>query len=262
MVDGASEAVVVAATEDRDIVGPVGRALAAAACALLGHASAAAADEPSAWSFDTALLLYKESDSRVQDTSAMVAATRDFGDERLLGLTLTADTLTGASASGAIALDRPQTFTSPSGKATYSTPAGAIPLDDTFKDTRFAGSASWTQPLARLYKVSAGLSASSEYDYTHFGASFSLARDFNKRNTTLDFGLAYSSDQVDPVGGAPIPLSQMQDVGVDTGKAGSGSKDVLDVILGATQVIGRSTVMRVNYSYSRANGYLNDPTSS
>ena len=61
------------------------------------------------------------------------------------------------------------------------------------------------------------------------------------------------------MGGAPIPLSQMQDVGVDTSKAGSGSKDVLDVLLGATQVIGRSTVVRVNYSYSRASGYLNDP---
>jgi len=239
---------------------PIGRALAAAACALLGRAgTASAADEPSAWSLDTAMLLYKESDSRVQDLSVAVSAIRDFGDQRLLGLSLTADTLTGASASGAIALDKPQTFTSPSGKATYSTPANEIPLDDTFKDTRFAASASWTQPLGRLYTGSAGLSVSGEYDYQHLGGNVSLARDFNKRNTTLSGGVAYSRDDIDPVGGAPTPLSQMPDVGVDFSKTGKQSKDVLDLLVGATQVLGRSTVVRVNYSYSRASGYLNDP---
>ena len=261
MVVGALEAAAVAATEAPNTRGErPGYALAMAACALLGHLpTAAAAEESSPWTVDTALLLYKEGDSRVQDSSAIVSATRDFGDERRLGLNFTADTLTGASPSGAIALGRPQTFTSPSGKATYSTPAESIPLDDTFKDTRFAANASWTQPLARLYTVSGGLGVSSEYDYRHLGANLSLARDFNKRNTTLSGGVAYSSDQIDPVGGAPVPLAQMLDVGVMTNKAGSGSKDVLDLLVGATQVIGRSTVMRVNYSYSRASGYLNDP---
>ncbi len=149
----------------------------------------------------------------MQDVSAAIPATRDFGDERKLGLTLTADTLTGASASGAIALDAPQTFTSPSGRAVYTTPAGEVPLDDTFLDTRFALNASWTQPLARLYTLSAGLGFSTEYDYTHLGANLLLARDFNKRNTTLSAGVAWSQDDIDPVGGAPIPLSQMLDVG-------------------------------------------------
>lgn len=171
-------------------------ALAAATCALLGSAvtTPVAAQEEgsgSGWSFDSTLLYYGESDDRVRDISAAVAALRDFGDERKLSATLTADTLTGASASGAIALNRPQTFTSPSGRAVYTTAAGDVPLDDTFLDTRFALNASWTQPLARLYTFSAGVGFSTEYDYTHLGANLALARDFNKRNTTLSAGVAW-----------------------------------------------------------------------
>jgi hypothetical protein len=234
--------------------------LAAATCALLGTtAGPAHASEADAWSFDTSVLYYAESDDRVKDISAAVAAQRNFGDERVLGLTLTADTLTGASASGAIALERAQTFTSPSGKAVYSTPALEIPLDDTFKDTRFALNAGWTQPLARLYTLSAGLGFSTEYDYTHLGANLGLSRDFNKRNTTLSAGVAYSQDDIDPVGGAPVPLSQMLDVGNNANKRSGDSKSVLDLLFGFTQVLGRSTVVRVNYSYSDSSGYLNDP---
>jgi hypothetical protein len=237
--------------------------LAAATCALLGSAIATpvvAQEEAERWSFDSSLLYYGESDSRVQDVSAAISALRDFGDDRKLSATLTADTLTGASASGAIALGRPQTFTSPSGRAVYTTNAGDVPLDDTFLDTRFALNASWTQPLARLYTFSAGVGFSTEYDYTHLGANLSLARDFNKRNTTVNASVAWSQDQVDPVGGRPIPLSQMLDVGNNSNKRdGSESKDVMDLLLGFTQVLNRTTVLRVNYSYSDSNGYLNDP---
>jgi len=235
--------------------------LAAATCALLGTAIVApvSASETDRWSFDSSLLYYGESDDRVQDVSAAIAAKRAFDDERYLNLTLTADTLTGASASGATALDRPQTFTSPSGKKTYTTPAGEIPLDDTFLDTRFALNVGWTQPLARLYTFSAGLSFSTEYDYTHLGANLGLSRDFNKRNTTLAAGIAWSQDDIDPEGGAPVPLSQMLDVGNNANKRGTDSKDVLDLLLGVTQVLGRNTVVRVNYSYSDSSGYLTDP---
>jgi hypothetical protein len=235
--------------------------LAAATCALLGAAITAPAQaaEVERWSIDTALLYYGEDDDRVQDVSAAVSAQRAFDDERLLSLTLTADTLTGASASGAIATGTPQTFTSPSGRAVYTTPAGEVPLDDTFLDTRFALNASWTQPLARLYTFSAGLGFSTEYDYTHLGANLSLARDFNKRNTTLSAGVAWSQDDIDPVGGAPIPLSRMLDVGDSSNKRSGDSKDVLDLLLGLTQVLSRNTVLRLNYSYSQSSGYLNDP---
>jgi hypothetical protein len=66
------------------------------------------------------------------------------------------------------------------------------------------------------------------------------------------------------VGGVPLPFSRMDDV-VDeevTPPSRSGDnedKKVLDVLLGVTQVIGRHTLLRLNYSYSDSSGYLTDP---
>ena len=240
----------------------LGIALAAATCALLGSAKstpAAAADDENKWEIESALLYYGESDDRVQDASLSVNAKRDFDDGKVLDFSITADTLSGASPSGAIALDGPQTFTSPSGDKTYMTPGGEIPLDDTFLDTRYAVTANWTQPFAGLYTVSAGASFSDEYDYTHAGANVRLTRDFNQRNTTLSAALAYSRDESDPVGGVPVGLSQMLDVDDLSNRGGAKTKDIVDVVIGVAQVINRKTVVRVNYSFSDSSGYLNDP---
>jgi len=244
----------------------IGAALTAATCGLLGIApsTSVASDAAPAWDVDSAFLYYGESDGRVQDLSLSAHATRDFGDERTLGLDVSVDSLTGASPNGAIASDGPQTFTSPSGRKTYDTPAGDIPLDESFLDTRFAVNGNWSQPLARLYTISAGLGFSSEYDYQHIGANVGLTRDFNQRNTTLSFALAYANDTIKPVGGLPLPLAQMGDaVGEDQSPANragdSDSKNVLDVLLGVTQVLGRHSVLRVNLSYSDSSGYLTDP---
>ncbi|RPH61768.1 MAG: DUF3570 domain-containing protein [Acidobacteria bacterium] len=141
----------------------------------------------------------------------------------------------------------------------YETAAGQVPLDDTFLDTRYALDVGWTQPFARLYTMTAGLGFSTEYDYTHLGANLGVTRDFNRRNTTLSAAVAYAQEDIDPVGGTPLPLALMQDVGDDTSKAGTDTKDVLDLLVGVTQVIGPSTVLRVNYSFSDSSGYLTDP---
>lgn len=251
----------------------ISAALAAAACSLLGTglpAISRAAEPDLRWDLDSALLYYGESDGRVKDASINTIVKRDFGDERSLKLDLKVDSLTGASPSGAIATDSVQTFTRPSGKGGYSTPAGEIPLDDTFHDTRFAVDANWSQPFARLYSVDAGLGFSSEYDYQHVGANFGLTRDFNLRNTTLSGAVAFSKDSVKPVGGTPLPLELVNsgpaggpddDQGEDEDGRGNGSenKDVLDLLLGVSQVLGRHTLLRVNFSYSDSSGYLTDP---
>jgi hypothetical protein len=238
----------------------IGQAVAAATCTLLGStAPALAEDEAARWDFDTALLYYGEDNDRVRDLSATILTRRDFDDDRYLSLDLTVDSLTGASPSGAIAMDGPQTFTSPSGDDVYETAAGQVPLDDTFLDTRYALDVGWTQPFGRLYTITAGLGFSTEYDYTHLGANLGVTRDFNRRNTTLSAAVAYAQEDIDPVGGTPLPLALMQDVGDDSSKAGTDTKDVLDLLLGVTQVIGPSTVLRVNYSYSDSSGYLTDP---
>jgi len=46
------------------------------------------------------------------------------------------DTLTGASATGAVAQPNAQTFSRPSGDGQYTTSPNELPLDDTFRDTR------------------------------------------------------------------------------------------------------------------------------
>lgn len=239
----------------------VAKTLASATCALLGttHLIPVNAQEEPDWEFDTALLYYGEGDDRVQDLSLNILAVRNFVDDRYLTLKLGVDTLTGATPVGAIPFDGPQTFTSPSGLQVRTTPPNEIPLDESFLDTRYSLSASWTQPIGRLNTFSAGVSASNEYDYLHLGANMKLSRDFNNRNTTVSLGLAYSADELDPVGGAPMPLTPMLDVGDLANRMGAQDKDVLDVVLGVSQVIRRNLVVQMNYSYSAADGYLNDP---
>jgi hypothetical protein len=91
-----------------------------------------------------------------------------------------------------------------------------------------------------------------------------MTRDFNDRNTTMNLAVAFGNDTIKPVGGIREPLSAMGDVvGEDESPAnridGSDSKTVLDVLLGVTQVLGRHSVLRLNYSYSDSSGYLTDP---
>lgn len=239
----------------------VAKSLATATCALLGTTgtSPVHAQEEPLWKFDTALLYYGESDDRVQDLSLNILARRSFVDDRLLTLGLTVDSLTGATPVGAAPMNVAQTFTRPSGNSAFTVPANTTPLDDTFWDTRYAISAGWQQPLGRLFRGSAGVSFSTEFDYTHIGANLGLERDFNKRNTTVSFGIAIAKDDIDPIGGSPTPFSPMLDVGDLSNRRGNESKDVVDLLLGITQVVNQNLLVQLNYSYSDSSGYLNDP---
>ncbi|HEU4618254.1 MAG TPA: DUF3570 domain-containing protein [Gammaproteobacteria bacterium] len=240
---------------------PLAAALTAATCALLGPGapSVVAAQELAPLDVDTALLYYGEADGRVQDLSFNATLRKELKEESFLSLKLAVDTLTGASPNGAVPSTRVQTFTRPSGKDRYSVAPGEHPLDDTFHDSRTALDASWQQPLGRLALLDVGLGFSTEYDYEHAGVNARIARDFNKRNTTLSAGIAYGRDNVDPVGGSPIGLAPMLEVGNASNKLGGRSKDVTDFLLGVTQVIDRHTLVQLNYSLSRSDGYLSDP---
>ena len=239
----------------------IAAALATATCSLLGTSIPGVVDaqEEGDWEFNTSILYYGEDNDRVQDFSVAAIAKRMFTDDRVLALGLTIDGLTGATPSGAIVQDVAQTFTRPSGNGSYTVPAGELPLDDTFRDTRVAMTASWLQPFGETSLVNVGASLSREYDYTHLGVNAKIARDFNKRNTTLSAGVALSVDRLDPVGGAPAPLTPMLDVGDTSNRLGDQDKDVIDVVLGVTQVLSRNLVIQANYSYSQSDGYLTDP---
>ena len=155
---------------------------------------------------------------------------------------------------------QPQTFTRPSGRGSYVVRPGETPLDDSFHDTRFAGSASYAFPLGRLTRMTSGVYASTEHDYTSLGANLSLTRDFNKRNTTLSLGGSYFHDTISPEGGRPIPFASMAPAGDPQPRLdGDGTKQVGDLVLGLTQVLNRATIAQLNYSLSHVSGYQTDP---
>ena len=256
--------------------GKITTLLAAATCSLLNQTSSA--QEAPGWYLDTAVLGYSEKD-RVDAVEPVVSVTRVGGDGRKLNLTFVADSLTGASPSGASISNTIQTFTRPSGRGTYTTDAGELPLDDTFKDSRSAVSAQYEFPLNRLTRLSTGLAYSDEYDYTSIGFNTTLSRDFNLKNTTVSLGFAYANDSIEPVGGIPVPLGsislffdQQSPVSDDDDdddfdrqrfdqqrQASSDDKTVIDLLVGVTQVINRQTLMQFNYSFSQSDGYLTEP---
>lgn len=265
MAAGDSAAVVAAVIEGHQVSRKdnqsISATLAAATCSLLGSAIPTVVDaqDEADWDFNTSILYYGEDEDRVTDFSVKAIARRMFVDDRTLSLGMTVDVLTGATPNGAIRQDVPQTFTRPSGSGFYTIGPGELPLDDTFKDTRVALTANWQQPVGESSLVNVGGSFSKEYDYMHLGVNAKFARDFNRRNTTVSAGLAFSMDDLDPVGGAPMPLTQMLDVGDTSNRMGDQDKDVLDVVVGVSQVLSRNLVVQANYSYSYADGYLTDP---
>ena len=247
----------------------ISTALAAASCAVLGQ-SAQAGTVLDDWQFNSAILLYNETD-RVSAAEAILSARGDFSDDRYLNLGLVVDTLTGASATGAVPQGQVQSFTRPSGNGSYQVAPGETPLDDTFRDTRIQLDASWEQPLAPDWRLSVGGHFSTEYDYLSLGVNSTLSRDFNQKNTTVSLGLAYSHDTIKPEGGIPVALTPMllrTDFADDASYQAAfdasrdradDTKDTADVLLGLTQVINRNWLMQFNYSLSMASGYMTDP---
>lgn len=125
------------------------RALTAATLSLLGSAAATTAQaDGHGWDIDSAVLVYSESDGRVQAIEPVVKGTLDLGGERFFTTKLVFDALTGASPNGATPASTPQTFAGASGGSHgYTTPAYETPLDDRFRDTRVQGLMDYAFPL-------------------------------------------------------------------------------------------------------------------
>jgi len=225
------------------------------ACGLLGVAGTQAR----ATEVSSAVLGYTEP-NRVSAFEAVTDVNHVLADGKVLHGRLVYDALSGASANGGVPASFAQTFTSPSGRASYTTPAGETPLDNTFHDARVAVSGGISLPWGRLTTVSAGLYGSGEHDYTSLGANLSLARDFNRRNTTVALRAARFEDTINPEGGRPVPLASMSPAGTAQPRlAGDGSKSVTDLGVGLTQVLGRRTLLHLNYTHSDVRDYQTDP---
>ncbi len=232
-----------------------------ATCALLQATSPVASGAGSEWDVDTAFLYYGEADGRVQAFEPGIYAGRSLGDDDRIDLRLVVDALTGATPNGAYAIDGvAHTFTTPSGNADYTIAPGDAPLDETFKDTRIAFGADYTQSLDRMSKVIWGVNLSGEHDYFSLGASANYSKDFNNRNTTLNVGLGFNSDTVNPHSGKPTEFAPMMAAG--TGKNVDGdseTKTITDFMVGITQVFDRKTIVQLNLTLGSVSGYQNDP---
>jgi hypothetical protein len=243
------------------------QALGAASAALLAPGLASAQTTPAAtpapaptatptWQVDSAVLFYVEGGGRVRAVEPVTSARRTDGNDVSYGLKLTLDSLTGASPNGAVAQPTAQTFTSPSGKSTYTTAAGRTPLDPSFKDTRVALSGSMERPFGAQQRLSLGANVSSEYDFVSASVSGGLSRDFNQKNTTVSLSLALEADQIKPVGGTPLGLRPTTSTSARTGNE---TRHVFDLLLGVTQVVNRNWVTQLNLGYGRGTGYHSDP---
>jgi len=248
-------------------------ALAMATATLLGNISpnAHAGENPPTWEIDTAVMSYEET-GRVSALEPVVRLRKDKGNDEYFTMKFVVDVLSGASPNGAIPTSSAQTFSGPSGGTSYTTPANTVPLDPNFKDTRYAVSADWEQPVNRSTRSIYGVNISTETDYTSLGASATYNFDFNTRNTTLTTGLSFNADSVKPLGGRPVgltyvPVSSVVGGGGEDEGSGEGglglsldiNKRVVDLLVGVTQVMSRRDLVQFNFNLGRESGYLTDP---
>jgi hypothetical protein len=227
--------------------------LSAATCTLLCSPVQAAEGD---WDIDSAILFYSEDDDRVDAVEPVISGTRDLGDEESLTFKFVVDSLTGASATGAVPSTQVQTFIRPSGNGTYTVSPNDTPLDDTFKDTRVAFSMNWEKPIDRNNRRNLGFNVSNEYDFTSVSANAMWQHDTNQKNTTYSYGLNVELDEIEPVGDIPEPLTSMY--AQDKGDS-SDTRTIVDLLFGVTQVIDRSSLFQVNLSLSETDGYMTDP---
>ncbi len=256
-----------------------------------GHAQDSAVDGPSSdvptTNIDAALLFYHEN-GRVQAIEPDLDLTQQIGDNSILSMGFTVDSVSGPTPLGAVPSDLPQnyirpyriiptgtqvTVTTASGgsvvklippasgattqtlSATSTVPPNTYPLDPTFADRRIAGHVGWEQALTSTFKIDSTVSYSKEHDYRSESVDVNLSKDFNSHNTTLSGGINYESDLSFPIGGTPTPYTQMSGVW----KGPDATRSETDAVLGLTQVMTRRWITSLSYSYSRSNGYENDP---
>ncbi len=239
---------------------------------LLSAASASLIGNPvhaeSAWDMETAVLVYSETD-RVSVVEPVISANKALNETDSLGLKLTLNALTGASANGAVPSTQPQTFTSPSGKDTYTIDPNETPKDTTFRDARGSLGISLDRALNRFDRLKLGANISIEQDFLSLSGNAGWSTETNQRNTRFDIGSNLEIDSIEPTGGTPTPLSIMDLNAVNSGggegdgeegEGGEGkSRTVLDLLVGVTQIIDRSSLFQVNLSLSAADGYMTDP---
>lgn len=244
--------------------------LALAAAALISG-GAIAQENDAEWDFSASVLAYSEVD-RVSAAEVIITGDKDFSDTSNFSFKVVLDSLTGASANGAISQNTPQSFTRVSANGRYTIAPGDTPLDDNYRDTRGQVSLSWTDELMKDTRYTVASNLSNEIDYISIGMSGEIARDLNQKNSTLSVGISLGIDQFSPLGNVPLSFSSMV---VDNGQYATDADfnaaydatrttdsekiNTAEFLLGWTQVINRRMLMQFNYGYTNISGYLTDP---
>jgi hypothetical protein len=210
---------------------------------------------------ETTLLVYSEKNG-TRATECNFNLARQIGHKLSMGLGFTYDGLTGATPTGGSPSRKAQTLTRASGGATIFAPAGELPRDSHFGDTRFAFESQLTGQIGANATALVGAHASSEHDYTSVGLSAGTTRSITAWNAIIGFQLSYSHDVSSPVGGIPLPYAAL-DAPVETDQYGRKRegipKDVYDLVAGIDKSVSPTSHLRLNYVFGQANGYQTDP---
>ena len=202
------------------------------------------AQEELPWQLDTAFLYYGERDGRVQDASLNALARKEFSDEHFLNHKSCRRYADRREPLGRITRSiRPaDIYYSLGRQQLYVIAPGELPQDDTFLDYPRCDKRELATTLGRRCRPSiVGSSVSKEYDYTSFGLSARVARDFNRRNTTLERGAGV---RIRPISTRWVARRfrwhQCEAKDIHSSKLGSDSKDTTDLLLGISQVLSSS----------------------
>ncbi|MBI3853013.1 MAG: DUF3570 domain-containing protein [Verrucomicrobia bacterium] len=130
-----------------------------------------------------------------------------------------------------------------------ATPNGVLPPPGTdqvvlqqMEDTRWAGNLQAGLHWGRN-TTTPQFAYSLESDYESIGLALNHTIDFNEKNTTVAFGVAYTHDTIMPIfwGGDRK------------------YKNGADFLIGLTQLLGSKTILTANLTYGTAHGFLSDP---
>ena len=229
--------------------------LSTAACMLLAAATPAvghAEDTTPTTQLEVSSLLYGEN-QRTTIFEPAVRATRLFSNGQSLSAEIQVDAMTGASPSGAVATNQVQTTTSASGTS-QSVAAGVLPTNY-FQDLRGSLDADWSLPVGSLFTAASSVHVSKEKDYRSFGGSESFSLDLFQRLVTITAAASFNHDQVTPVGGTAIGLSD----GTTMLNFGSNPKRVSSGMLGISRILTRRWMMGVSGTREIEKGYLTEP---
>lgn len=166
---------------------------------------------------------YQEDDGRVRVLSKYLGAEKAINQSFALRLHGVHDSISGATPTGSTGESGEELVLS---EIVDVREAGVVDLD-------------WTHGV---HKTSFQFAHSKESDFLSKGYAVYNTSEFNKRNTGVSYGLSFVDDEIQP-----------------SFFSSPETKDSVDGYVGLSQVLDPNTVVALNFTYSRFDGYLDDP---